>query len=341
MSDNNVVGVDVGYSNLKVVSGTDINRKPRPGNGAWIWPSGAAPVEYQHEQMPVQGDLSGIRVLLDGKDYVAGVAHDQISVKARVMSPDFASKDTYRALMYAAFVTTQLEEIDTLVTGLPVTQWADPAARQKVAAWLEGAHQVGHGRTVCVKRAHVIAQPMGGFMDFMSSQAGGGGDWANEAMVMVVDPGFYSLDWVVMRDGLYEPQSSGTSNRSVHSILKRVDQLIEQDTGGTYGVERLERAVRDKDKKIFVDGAAKALEPYLQKACNELVPEAIEGLSTALTDAGKQRLIDRVLVVGGGARFFRPYLEKRFGAHKVAVCESPELANARGYWVYGHLMTSQ
>lgn len=337
MSGRNVVGVDVGYSNLKVVAGSDPRHTPVRGHGAWITPSGAGPAEYENERM--LGESDAVRVLVDGREYVAGIRHDQLSVKARVMAADYSRQDTYRALVHAALLMTNLDEIDLLVTGLPVKQWADAAERERLAQQLVGTHQVSRSRTVKVNSANVIAQPMGGFMDLYWSKFGG--DWLNKAMVLVVDPGFYSLDWVLMREGEYAPAGSGTNQRSVKHLLDRVDAVLKSEFGGAYGLSRLEKAVRDGTTAIWVNGKQVPLEPYLSKVCRELVPEALQDLKASLTHDGEAMTVDRVVIVGGGARFFEPHLREQFGADKVVICDNPELANARGYWVFGHLLASE
>lgn len=344
MSGRNVVGLDVGYSNLKVVTGRDPRHVPVRGHGAWIAPAGAGPAEYENERM--HGASDAIRVMVNGRDFVAGLRHDQMSVKARVMAGDYSRQDSYRALVNAGLLMTNLERIDILVTGLPVKQWADPVARERLAQQLLGTHEVARSRTVKVSEAHVIAQPMGGWMDlfwFDSHNAGvskTGGD-LNKALVLVVDPGFYSLDWVLMREGEYEPAGSGTNQRSVKHILERVDELLKLECGGAYGLSRLEKAVREGQEEIWANGKVVTIEPYLAKACKELVPEALQDLKASLMKDGETRTVDRVILVGGGARFFAPFLRDLFGDDRVLIRESPELANARGYWVFGHMLAGQ
>ncbi len=45
--------------------------------------------------------------------------------------------------------------------------------------------------------------------------------------------------------------------------------------------------------------------------------------------------IDRIVLVGGGARFFQPGIRARFPDHPIEVAESGIFANVRGFQIAG------
>lgn len=87
-------------------------------------PVGAGPEEL----MP--STLSGgvgdcIRVLINNEHWVAGVEPDRLQSWSRELHQDYPSTNAYMALFYAALLITEQEDIDVLVTGLPVSQYID------------------------------------------------------------------------------------------------------------------------------------------------------------------------------------------------------------------------
>ena len=61
-----------------------------------------------------------------------------------------------------------MKEIDLLVTGLPVSQFQDESLRADLEARFSGEHQVTKKRTVNVKKVKVVAQPIGGLLDYVN-----------------------------------------------------------------------------------------------------------------------------------------------------------------------------
>ena len=100
-----------------------------------------------------------------------------------------------------------MERIDVLVTGLPVSQYLDDARRNALAEQMRGTHQVTPKRTVSVEKVKVIPQPIGGLLDYIAQEDAD----IDDALVLVIDPGFFSVDWVVVANKDLHRQSSGTS----------------------------------------------------------------------------------------------------------------------------------
>jgi len=132
-----IVGLDIGYSNLKVAYGKDGDEPT-----LLIRPAGAAPAEHLGQRMMSGGTDDPLRVLVDGKEFVAGCSHDRLENWARELHKDYTSTDSYRALFNAGLLLSGMSEIDRVVTGLPTSQYFDEGLRRHIAKSMKGEHQV-------------------------------------------------------------------------------------------------------------------------------------------------------------------------------------------------------
>jgi plasmid segregation protein ParM len=119
-----------------------------------------------------------------------------------------------------------------------------------------GVFQQPAKRSVNVKRVKVLAQPVGGLLDYIDQQDESETGFLvdDDARVLVVDPGFFSLDCVLVSNGQLQRQSSGTSLKASSVLLEQAARLIAEDFGGTPTIEILENAVRNKKASILIMG---------------------------------------------------------------------------------------
>lgn len=158
-----IVGLDIGYSNLKVAFGED-GKEPALVSR----PAGAAPSEHIGQRIMPAGADEPLRVLVDGKEYVAGCSHDRLENWARELHKDYTSTDSYRALFNAGLLLSGMTEIDRVVTGLPTSQYFDDGLRKHLAKTMKGEHQVTPKKKIIVKDVKIVPQPLGGFVDYLS-----------------------------------------------------------------------------------------------------------------------------------------------------------------------------
>ncbi|WP_051023719.1 ParM/StbA family protein [Thiorhodovibrio frisius] len=202
-----VVGLDIGYSNLKLAFGW-AGTKPE----LRVLPAMAAPVEHVAVQLDGTSRASptGIPVQVDGQKWMAGVRPTRVSGWSRALHASYADSDAYRALVLGALTLVNAPRIDRLVTGLPVSQAVDVKQRESLRARLLGRHATGIG-VVEVAEVRVIAQPVGTFVDALVQ-----GDDAlisviSEGTVLILDVGFFSVDWAVLVQGDLRRTATGTS----------------------------------------------------------------------------------------------------------------------------------
>lgn len=321
-----VLGIDIGYSNLKLAFGP-----PDEEPTVWLRPAGAAPADRLGERIGASGEEDYLRVLVDGQPFVAGLSPDRAELWSRELHEDYSSTASYRALFHAGLLLAEGDQVGLVVTGLPVNQYLDPACRNRLAAQMRGEHQITPRRKVTVSQVKVVPQPVGGFVDYVYSLPD-----ANEiedSRVLVVDPGFFSVDWVLISQGELRRQSCGTSLEASSVILDEAVRLIAQDFGGSVGRERLEHALRQGQAQVRLFGERVEVAPYLKKAADKVGPIVITRLRESLRKENASA--DLVLLVGGGAGFFAPALKNAFPQLRVSTPESPVCANVRGFWRMG------
>ncbi len=85
-------------------------------------------------------------------------------------------------------------------------------------------------------------------------QTGGDLGLIEEGRVVVIDPGFISVDWVALEAGEIRYFSSGTSLQAMSVLLETIDKLISDDHGALVGMDRLEKAMRTGDLLVLLFG---------------------------------------------------------------------------------------
>ena len=322
----NVLGIDIGYSNLKLAFG---KRGAEPK--VLLKPAGAAPADRLGEKIADKSKDDFLRVVVNGTPFVAGLSPDRAELWSRELHEDYPSTESYRALFHAGLLLAELEQIDLLVTGLPVSQYLNQELRTRLQTQMTGEHQVTPRRRITVQAVKVVPQPVGGFVDHVRNLKDA--TEFEDSRVLVVDPGFFSVDWVLISNGELRRQSCGTSLEASSVILDEAAKQLAKDFGGNVGRERLENAVRLNQTEVRLFGEKIDIVPYLKAASAKVGPIVATRLRESLRkeNAGA----DIVLLVGGGAGFFEESVKEAFPHLKITTPESPVFANARGFWRMG------
>ena len=322
----NVLGIDIGYSNLKLAYGPQ-GAEPK----VLLRPAGAAPADRLGEKIGGNGEEDFLRVLVNGEPFVAGLSPDRAELWSRELHEDYPSTNSYRALFHAGLLLSELDQIDLVVTGLPVNQYLNPELRERLAAQMQGEHQITPRRKITVSKVKVVPQPVGGFVDHVWSLQDA--TEIEDSRVLVVDPGFFSVDWVLISNGELRRQSCGTSLEASSVILDEAVRLIAEDFGGNVGRERLEHTLRNRHDQVRLFGERVYVAPYLKKAADKVGPIVSTRLRESLRKENASA--DMVLLVGGGAGFFELAIKDAFPQLKVSTPDTPVFANVRGFWRMG------
>lgn len=318
-----IVGMDIGYSNLKVAFG-EAGEQPTLVSR----PAGAAPAEHIGQRIMSTGADDPLRVLVDGKEYVAGCSHDRLENWARELHKDYTSTDSYRALFNAGLLLSGMTEIDRVVTGLPTSQYFDDGLRKHLVKTMKGEHQVTPKKKIIVKDVKIVPQPLGGFVDYLNHLEDP--SQVEDASVLVIDPGFFSVDWVLLVNGEFKRGSSGTSLDATSVILDEASALIGKDYGSGPGRSKMENAVRSGRNTVSVHGTRVDIAPYLAAASATVGHIVSSQLQASLRK--EESAVDAIVMVGGGAPLFQAAIKEAFDKTPLTIAESSVFANARGFW---------
>ncbi len=321
------VGLDIGYSNLVVVHGTN-----RDNLKTEVLPAGAGPLDLLPQQIK-GGEGSSLQVLIDNEKWAAGVEPERLQGWDRELHEDYPSTKAYSALFKAALLLTGQEKIDRLVTGLPVNQYTDSKRVSELVARLKGTHTVTPKRTVHVEDVMVVPQPTGAFIDAATTADRNLVEIMDEGRVLVIDPGFFSVDWVLFSEGEVRIKSSGTSLKAMSVLLDEMDTRIQDHHGASVGLDLLEKAIRAQRKSILLLGQRINLEEYWKQACSHVAPNALVPLRQSMREEGLN--VDVVILAGGGAEAYKEAAEEIFPKAKIQVSTDSVQSNGRGFWHCG------
>ncbi|WP_075881874.1 ParM/StbA family protein [Vreelandella massiliensis] len=326
------VGLDIGYSNAKAVfSGGE------EGYQEVVFPVGVSRLDQFNRQIKgiTGGNVETTTVLIDGVEYAAGIEPGKVVGSARDITENYSKTMQYRALFYAALLHANDTEIDRLVTGLPVSHWQNEELKNQIKEMMQGQHQVANKRTVTVNEVEIIPQPGGAFLDAIHFAETEGDqetvDDLTEGSVLIIDPGFYSTDFVVFDEGELNAELSGTTLQATSRIIDRVAELISQDYGAAPGKslkpEKIESMLRANSLTARYAGQKIDISPYKHQSSEEVSEVAISEIAGSMRNA----VIDTVVIAGGGGEYFEPQARRIFSHCGVVKAADPVLAIARGY----------
>lgn len=321
-----IMGLDIGYSNLKVVFGEPGNRQEA------VLPVGAGPATLMPRNT-FGGAVDAIYVDVDGEPYVAGVEPDRLQGWARELNDSYITSKAYKALFYAALSISGQEVIDRLVTGLPVSHYNDKYI-SKLVDMMQGEHQIAPKVSVEVKEVLVVPQPGGAYHHtFENISDKSILELISFGRSVVIDPGYFSVDYVALTEGEIRYLSSGSSLEAMSFLMKATSEEIQKDYSVAPSVESLEKAVRGNRPFIVHNGRKVELASYLKKAEEAVAPIAMTEVKNTMRKDGHGA--DVLIIAGGGANFYKKAAETIFPDAVVVVPENPVIANADGFWHLG------
>ncbi len=249
----------------------------------------------------------------------------------RELHEDYTGSDAYKALFKGALLLAAGEEdvIDRLVTGLPVSQARDKNYVESLKARMIGTHQISAKRSIEVKSVEVVAQPIGTLTEVYCG--GEDAEVVEESVVLVIDPGFFSVDWVLFDHRELVATSCSSSLKAMSVLLEACNEEIAKDYGGIPGVEKIEHALQSGKETIMLYGKKVAIAEYLDKAANRIIPSVMTEIKQGLRFL-KGRAIDCVILGGGGAALYEGFARQEFPEAKVLKPLNSVSSNAQGFW---------
>lgn len=332
----NIVGLDIGYSNLKVTFGDGSGESESA-----VFPVGVAPLKDFNSSLQAVGgeDIDITKVDVDGEAYAVGFEPSRLRNAPRNISENYTKTKQYKALFLASLLYSDSNYIDKLVTGLPVSHYKDEELKEEIKQMMEGVHQVGEKRSIEVASVSIIPQPGGGFIHALEQASRRGEDKAvrmmKNASCLVIDMGFYSLDFIVFDEGALVTDVSDTSLQATSKIIERAASIISEKVrhapGKELKPEKIEKAIRESERYIFFNGVEVDVVEVLDIASEEIGDLALSEVTGSL----RMHSPDVVVVVGGGAKLLEKSVRKAFSDLEVIIADNHVSAVSKGYYGWG------
>ena len=240
-----------------------------------------------------------------------------LSIESYVESPE------HLALLRGALHFMEVDHIDLLVIGLPVSMFAQRKAQvEKLAS---GEHKVGKGRTVTVARALTVAQPQGALVTYAVQHDAL--DSIKRQESLIIDAGSRTFDWLCARGLRLVSNRSHSAPYGVYNITSLIAEAIAAKIGESYeDRDAIDLALR-KQKPLTLFGEQHPIERY-KPIVDSIAQEAVRAMSLSI--GGKYRF-DNIVLVGGGTHLFKRALREAFPKQKLQEVAEPIYANVRGY----------
>lgn len=247
--------------------------------------------------------------LFDGKKYIVG---DDAMHEARV-TRDFTFLQKYGPLLI--YVALEKAGIDMnkkicLGTGLSVIDW------HRKKEFTDSINTVNvNNQVIKFYKPKIYAQGQGIFADAGSPNG----------LVAICDIGYYSLDWLVFKDGTPIPQDSDATRLGIHTIVTRIKSNL---TKRFPGVSISEHFAKEAflNNECVVGGGKCDLKDDIAEECEDYASMIISELSTSYS---KTYNFANAIIFSGGGAYHIPKDSRPKNA--IASKEPYEYANVRGY----------
>ena len=330
-----VLGLDIGYGNLKIAFGS----ADAAGPLTEVYPATAVPAEKVTTSLfgDQQDEEKGFSVQIDGRHWKACVPVASIQGKFTPQLHDrYVGSPEWLALAYAGLLLCGESVIDTVVSGLPVKHFADADKCRQMREALKGVHRITEKRTVEVRSVQVVPQPIGAYMEAMHDDRYPEEvqDRLAEETSLIIDPGFFSLDWTLIRPGgEYVQEASGSSLFAVSKLVEVARRLIAEDFGTPPSFNQLENALREDRESLYVYRTSIPLKSYFSKAAEVAAKEGFNEMMGMMRQFDDP--INFVVMAGGGSQLYRSLAQSLYPESQILIAERPEMSNARGFWHFG------
>lgn len=341
-----VRAIDVGYGHIKFTDGRDpvtglIRTDVIPSQSPAIAVESTAAAERMRKDKPIAvlSKRDTFIVPVNGTLYEVGrdihmATHG--NHETEVMDSKFATTDVYTARLFGALnymqPTLPSREIDVLVLGLPMTTFS--TYRSELEVRFTGTHVINEtGTKVTIKSCVIYPQPLGSYAAYLEEVLGS----APTPMALVVDPGYNTVDWFVIKGMVANEPRSSAVQRGVGQMLRPVaNEIIKRlkiDATPAEIIRLVDRClVTGKKLELYSD--TYDIQEFLG-AGKGIITEAAQAIKNGI---GSGADINVIVVTGGGAALYAPAIADQFPSHKVVALPSPATANVRGFHELGERM---
>lgn len=328
--------IDVGYGNTKVLVSRDLAKNTM---GSILFPSLAPRCVSSSDVSAADGFLkkrNTWRVNVNGFEYEVGP--DSLKAQfgnesGRMLKENYCLSENYKALVYGGLLQINEPHIDVLVLGLPMSTWRQ--YKEALTDEMTGHHQISNDFSVHIGKVIVAPQPLGGFYD----HGLGIGQFRamKEQMNLIIDPGFFTLDWLLC-DGVVpiDSRSNAVNNGGMAEIIREVSEHVAKDFDTTIAqvgsFDRIDKSLRERAPiRLFGQDSSRSIDDYLEIAKKR----ALDPLLKLVQNVGAPGNIDNIILVGGGSHIFVDLIQKEFPRHQIQIAYDAVFSNVRGFQLIG------
>ena len=325
-------GLDVGYGNVKL----SVRAAGEADLRELTMPIGAVPLAQAPKKITGGHDVrDGVIVSIDGQLWAAGMDPSHLQGFARPTHENYPATNEYKALMIGALAKAGIKEVDMLYTGIPVGQYYGHngvALRTQISNTMTGKHWINPTTSIMVKATTVVPQAAGAFMDILARTPELRP--AKGSPTLVIDVGYFSVDWVRVVDNAVMDASSGSDLNATSVLLEKAASLIGQTDERPISSARLEAAFRAGEQTLEWGQVTLHVEEWLEQAAAEIAPKVFNEIVRM-----QRQQVDfpnLIILTGGGGSLYKKAAEHYFPHSKVALSREPVMANARGFQHLSH-----
>lgn len=324
-----VCGIDIGYSNVKIAVGKSADYEPTVS----IYPAYATSGPEDDFNLVKQNREHEVLVYPGGQEWRAFTQRPD----ARELHDRYHMTDMYLALYLASLdkVTNKMGGvIDLVVTGLPV-RLANDAERAKLTARLTGTFTLAPGKTVTVRKCLVLQQGVGVINDIANRKGLISSEELSSSTILVIDPGFFSMDYIAFKNGGRVSNSSGSSFKATSAIIEHIVNRLNEEHPEERSDELpevIEIALRNNKQTFFNGFRHITLRPLLDLAIPAIAGDVVKELRKTTRALGPVHII---AAAGGGTEFYEKSIREAFPHARVVSSPLPVASNAIGFWNYG------
>lgn len=344
-----ILCADIGYSNINVIYGECGEKNPIYD----MMPATATKVNSLSLNISTFKRNDNLKIVkINNEEWVVGISPTKIQDFARQMHKEFTYQDQWMAMLKAVISIPKKSVIDILTIGLPTEQFYEDDRKEKIIKAIEKTHDITDNFQVTVKKVEILPQSVAPWIDLCAISNEKDLELLKNGRVLVIDPGFYSVDSALFSSGEFFDKSSKTFLWGVSKILEETDEKIHKLHKNKVGIERLEMAIKDnkdiiqliskkiaknealgdEDKiSIMAFGQELDITNFLFEAASNVSNNAISSIAQSVRSAG---VMDVVLAAGGGSIFYEKSILNLFPESKFILMEDPVYSIVRGYWFF-------
>lgn len=323
-----VRAIDLGYGRVKLAKGED-----RDGAAILdVFPSIVARAQgnlgegYARQRNTVKVEYKGL-IYEVGQDAILSTETSSV----RKADLRFVYSDDYRILMRASIMKMALSRIRVLVLGAPVMNYGE--VKEYLGKQYRGVIDLGNGASsVHVDDVMVLPQPIGGFIHY--GKTNGIYERMKNEVTLVIDPGYYTLDWVVTRGLKPVPGKSGSHPGGMHSVLRAIANVFANhgvtNPHDLFFYDKIDRAIY-AGERFTLFGKDYDLLQHAEVA-QRVIENGMNALTASVGDPGN---IDNIVLVGGAAKAYLSSLRRHFDKHEMHLVDNPAFANVAGFYEAG------